>query len=117
MLLGDNIIQGSIRAAVDQFRQQEGGARIVTGIYMYDATVFSRNLGHAEILSPVPETRSANPLAAGPNLPANLAFVFSRRSDATPPESSVLSSPPDRIRRARSTKSFTLLFEAFLESV
>jgi glucose-1-phosphate thymidylyltransferase len=78
VILGDNIIQGSIRAAVDQFRQQEGGARIllkkvldaerfgvaeiaenrivnieekpqrpksdyaVTGIYMYDATVFDK---------------------------------------------------------------------------
>jgi glucose-1-phosphate thymidylyltransferase len=78
VILGDNIIQGSIRAAVDQFRQQEGGARIllkkvqdaerfgvaeiaenrivnieekpkrpksdyaVTGIYMYDATVFEK---------------------------------------------------------------------------
>jgi glucose-1-phosphate thymidylyltransferase len=29
VILGDNIIQGSIRAAVDQFRQQEGGARIL----------------------------------------------------------------------------------------
>jgi len=78
VILGDNIIQGSIRAAVDQFRQQDGGARIllkkvpdaerfgvaeiagnrivnieekpkrpksdyaVTGIYMYDATVFDK---------------------------------------------------------------------------
>ena len=78
MILGDNIIEGSIRAAVDQFRQQAGGARIllkkvpdaerfgvaeiagnrivdieekpkqpksnyaVTGIYMYDATVFDK---------------------------------------------------------------------------
>ena len=78
VILGDNIIQGSIRAAVDQFRQQEGGARIllkkvldaerfgvaeiaenrivnieekpkrpksdyaVTGIYMYDATVYDK---------------------------------------------------------------------------
>ncbi len=29
VILGDNIIEGSIRAAVDQFRQQEGGARIL----------------------------------------------------------------------------------------
>ena len=78
VILGDNIIQGSIRAAVEQFRQQAGGARIllkkvpdaerfgvaeiagnrivnieekpkrpksdyaVTGIYMYDATVFDK---------------------------------------------------------------------------
>jgi glucose-1-phosphate thymidylyltransferase len=78
VILGDNIIQGSIRAAVDQFREQPGGARIllkkvpdaerfgvaeivgnrivkieekpkrpksdyaVTGIYMYDATVFDK---------------------------------------------------------------------------
>jgi glucose-1-phosphate thymidylyltransferase len=78
VILGDNIIQGSIRSAVDQFRQQESGARIllkkvpdaerfgvaeiaanrivnieekpkrpksdfaVTGIYMYDTTVFDK---------------------------------------------------------------------------
>ena len=78
VILGDNIIQGSIRGAVDQFRQQAAGARIllkkvpdaerfgvaeiagnrivnieekpkqpksdfaVTGIYMYDATVFDK---------------------------------------------------------------------------
>jgi glucose-1-phosphate thymidylyltransferase len=78
VILGDNIIQGSIRPAVDQFREQESGARIllkkvpdaerfgvaeivanrivkieekpkrpksdyaVTGIYMYDATVFDK---------------------------------------------------------------------------
>jgi glucose-1-phosphate thymidylyltransferase len=78
VILGDNIIQGSIRAAVDQFREQPSGARIllkkvpdaerfgvaeivgnrivkieekpkrpksdyaVTGIYMFDATVFDK---------------------------------------------------------------------------
>ena len=78
VILGDNIIQGSIRAAVDEFREQARGARIllkkvpdaerfgvaeiagnrivnieekpkrpksdfaVTGIYMYDATVFEK---------------------------------------------------------------------------
>lgn len=78
VILGDNIIQGSIRGAVDQFRQQVSGARLllkkvhdaerfgvaeisgsrivnieekpkrpksdyaVTGIYMYDATVFDK---------------------------------------------------------------------------
>ena len=78
VILGDNIIQGSIRAAVDAFREQERGARIllkkvldaerfgvaeiannrivnieekpkqpksdfaVTGIYLYDATVFEK---------------------------------------------------------------------------
>jgi glucose-1-phosphate thymidylyltransferase len=78
VILGDNIIQGSIRGAVDQFRKQPRGARIllkkvqdaerfgvaeidgnrivnieekpkrpksdfaVTGIYMYDATVFDK---------------------------------------------------------------------------
>ncbi len=78
VILGDNIIQGSIRDAVDKFRQQGTGARIllkkvpdaerfgvaeiaanrivnieekpkrpksdfaVTGIYMYDATVFDK---------------------------------------------------------------------------
>ncbi|HUJ23090.1 MAG TPA: sugar phosphate nucleotidyltransferase [Bryobacteraceae bacterium] len=78
VILGDNIIQGSIRGAVDEFRQQACGARIllkkvpdaerfgvaeivdsriigieekpkrpkshfaVTGIYMYDATVFDK---------------------------------------------------------------------------
>ena len=78
VILGDNIIQGSIRGAVDLFRQQTVGARIllkkvadaerfgvaeivgnrivnieekpkrpksdlaVTGIYMYDATVFEK---------------------------------------------------------------------------
>jgi glucose-1-phosphate thymidylyltransferase len=78
VILGDNIIQGSIRSAVDQFRKQSRGARIllkkvpdaerfgvaeivgnrivgieekpkqpksefaVTGIYMYDATVFDK---------------------------------------------------------------------------
>jgi len=78
VVLGDNIIEGSIRAAADRFRQQECGAHIllkevpdaerfgvaeisgthitgieekpakpksnyaVTGIYMYDATVFDK---------------------------------------------------------------------------
>jgi glucose-1-phosphate thymidylyltransferase len=78
VILGDNIIEGSIREAVDLFRQQPSGARIllkevpdaerfgvaeiqrghivnieekprnpksnyaVTGIYMYDATVFDK---------------------------------------------------------------------------
>ena len=78
VILGDNIIQGSIRSAVEQFRKQASGARIllkkvpdaerfgvaeivanriigieekpkhpksdfaVTGIYMYDATVFDK---------------------------------------------------------------------------
>ena len=78
VVLGDNIIEGSIRAAADQFRSQEKGAHIllkevpdaerfgvaevsgghilgieekprkpksnyaVTGIYMYDATVFEK---------------------------------------------------------------------------
>ncbi|MDR3701173.1 MAG: sugar phosphate nucleotidyltransferase [Candidatus Sulfopaludibacter sp.] len=78
VVLGDNIIQGSIRAAADQFRSQAAGAHIllkevqdaerfgvaeveggrilgieekprnpksnyaVTGIYMYDATVFEK---------------------------------------------------------------------------
>jgi glucose-1-phosphate thymidylyltransferase len=78
VILGDNIIQGTIRGAVDQFRKQEAGAKIllkkvadaerfgvaeiegtrivnieekpkrpksdyaVTGIYMYDATVFDK---------------------------------------------------------------------------
>jgi glucose-1-phosphate thymidylyltransferase len=78
VILGDNIIQGSIRSAVEQFRKQPRGARIllkkvpdaerfgvaeivanrivgieekpkrpksefaVTGIYMYDATVFDK---------------------------------------------------------------------------
>jgi len=78
VILGDNIIQGSIRNAVEHFRMQAGGARIllkrvpdagrfgvaeitgnrienieekpkrpksdfaVTGIYMYDATVFDK---------------------------------------------------------------------------
>jgi glucose-1-phosphate thymidylyltransferase len=78
VILGDNIIQGSIRGAVEAFREQPGGARIllkkvpdaerfgvaeiadnrivnieekpkrpksdfaVTGIYMYDATVFEK---------------------------------------------------------------------------
>ncbi len=78
VILGDNIIQGSIRDAVDQFRRQARGARIllkkvpdaerfgvaeiagnrivnieekpkrpksdfaVTGIYMFDATVFDK---------------------------------------------------------------------------
>lgn len=78
VILGDNIIQGSIRSAVEQFRKQQRGARIllkkvpdaerfgvaeidgnrivgieekpkrpksdfaVTGIYMYDATVFDK---------------------------------------------------------------------------
>jgi glucose-1-phosphate thymidylyltransferase len=78
VILGDNIIEGSIRGAVEAFRQQEGGARIllkevpdaerfgvaeiigdriagieekprhpksnyaVTGIYLYDSTVFSK---------------------------------------------------------------------------
>lgn len=78
VVLGDNIIEGDIREAADQFRNQEGGARIllkevpdaerfgvaemrgdrivgieekpakprsnyaVTGIYMYDATVFEK---------------------------------------------------------------------------
>ena len=78
VILGDNIIQGSIRAAVDDFREQAAGSRIllkkvpdaerfgvaeiannrivnieekpkrpksdfaVTGIYMYDATVFEK---------------------------------------------------------------------------
>jgi glucose-1-phosphate thymidylyltransferase len=78
VILGDNIIQGSIREAVDQFRKQVRGARIllkkvpdaerfgvaeiagnrivnieekpkrpksdfaVTGIYMFDATVFDK---------------------------------------------------------------------------
>jgi len=78
VILGDNIIQGSIRSAVEQFRRQARGARIllkkvpdaerfgvaeivdnrivgieekperpksefaVTGIYMYDATVFDK---------------------------------------------------------------------------
>jgi glucose-1-phosphate thymidylyltransferase len=78
VILGDNIIEGSIRAAADDFRQQETGAKIllkevpdaerfgvaemhdgkivgieekpqkpksnfaVTGIYMYDATVFDK---------------------------------------------------------------------------
>jgi glucose-1-phosphate thymidylyltransferase len=78
VILGDNIIQGSIRSAVEQFRKQPAGARIllkkvpdaerfgvdeivgnrivgieekpkrpksdfaVTGIYMYDATVFDK---------------------------------------------------------------------------
>src|SRR5438309_8040203 len=78
VILGDNIIQGTIRGAVDQFRQQPSGASIllkkvkdaerfgvaeiadahivnieekpkrpksdfaVTGIYLYDATVFEK---------------------------------------------------------------------------
>ena len=78
VILGDNLIEGNIRAAVDEFRQQERGARIflkevsdaqrfgvaemdgnriagieekpehpksnfaVTGIYLYDATVFDK---------------------------------------------------------------------------
>src|SRR5271157_5201411 len=78
VILGDNIIQGDIRAAVEQFRKQPGGAHIllkevrdaerfgvaevadgkitrieekpahpksnfaVTGIYMYDQTVFEK---------------------------------------------------------------------------
>ena len=78
VILGDNIIQGSIRSAVEQFQQQPSGARIllkkvpdaerfgvaeiahnrivkieekpkrpksdfaVTGIYMYDGTVFDK---------------------------------------------------------------------------
>lgn len=78
VVLGDNIIEGSIRQAVDEFRRQERGARIllkevqdaerfgvaelqdgrvvkieekpsqpksnyaVTGIYMYDASVFDK---------------------------------------------------------------------------
>jgi len=78
VVLGDNIIEGNIRAAADRFRQQSGGAHIllkevpdaerfgvaevagdrivgieekprapkstyaVTGIYMYDATVFEK---------------------------------------------------------------------------
>jgi glucose-1-phosphate thymidylyltransferase len=78
VVLGDNIIEGSIREAADEFRRQERGARIllkevpdaerfgvaemrgdrivgieekpaspksnyaVTGIYMYDATVFEK---------------------------------------------------------------------------
>jgi glucose-1-phosphate thymidylyltransferase len=78
VVLGDNIIEGSIRAAADRFRQQSSGAHIllkevhdaerfgvaevdgeriagieekpakpksnyaVTGIYMYDATVFEK---------------------------------------------------------------------------
>jgi len=78
VVLGDNIIEGSIRDAVEEFRKQAGGARIllkkvadperfgvaeidghrivhieekpaqpksdfaVTGIYMYDATVFEK---------------------------------------------------------------------------
>jgi glucose-1-phosphate thymidylyltransferase len=78
VILGDNIIETSIRGAVDQFQSQDGGARIllkevqdaerfgvaeiagdrivgieekpkrpksnyaVTGIYMYDATVFDK---------------------------------------------------------------------------
>src|SRR5437879_6126080 len=78
VILGDNIIQGTIRGAVDQFRQQAAGASIllkkvkdaerfgvaeitgtrivnieekpkrpksdfaVTGIYLYDATVFDK---------------------------------------------------------------------------
>jgi glucose-1-phosphate thymidylyltransferase len=78
VILGDNIIQGTIRGAVDQFRQQASGASIllkkvkdaerfgvaeiagarivnieekpkrpksdfaVTGIYLYDATVFDK---------------------------------------------------------------------------
>jgi glucose-1-phosphate thymidylyltransferase len=78
VILGDNIIEGNIRAAVDDFRQQERGAKIllrevpdaerfgvaeiedgrivgieekparpksnyaVTGIYMYDETVFDK---------------------------------------------------------------------------
>ncbi len=78
MILGDNIIEGSIRQAVEDFRQQERGAKIllkqvedaerfgvaemaggkivgieekpkhpksnyaVTGIYMYDETVFDK---------------------------------------------------------------------------
>ncbi len=78
VVLGDNIIEGSIREAADRFRQQEAGAHIllkevrdaerfgvaevagdrisgieekpahpksnlaVTGIYMYDATVFDK---------------------------------------------------------------------------
>ena len=78
MVLGDNIIEKNIRSAVDSFREQEKGARIllkkvtdaerfgvaefdgdrivgieekpahpksnyaVTGIYMYDATVFEK---------------------------------------------------------------------------
>lgn len=78
VILGDNIIEGSVRSAVEAFRQQDGGARIllkevhdaerfgvaelvgdrivgieekpknpkshyaVTGIYMYDATVFQK---------------------------------------------------------------------------
>ena len=78
VILGDNIIEGSIREAVEEFRQQKDGAKIllkevddaerfgvaemrdgkivgieekprrpksryaVTGIYMYDATVFAK---------------------------------------------------------------------------
>src|ERR1043165_9030092 len=78
VILGDNVIEGSIRAAADQFRRQASGAHIllkevpdaerfgvaevsgnrivgiqekprqpksnyaVTGIYMYDATVFDK---------------------------------------------------------------------------
>ncbi len=78
VMLGDNIIEGSIRGAVEEFQKQAGGARIllkkvpdperfgvaeidgdrilhieekpkrpksdfaVTGIYMYDATVFDK---------------------------------------------------------------------------
>jgi glucose-1-phosphate thymidylyltransferase len=78
VILGDNIIQGTIRSAAEQFQQQPGGARIllkkvpdaerfgvaeidgnrivrieekpkrpksdyaVTGIYMYDGTVFDK---------------------------------------------------------------------------
>jgi glucose-1-phosphate thymidylyltransferase len=78
VVLGDNIIEGSVRAAADKFRSQDGGAHIllkevhdaerfgvaevagdrivgieekparpksnyaVTGIYMYDATVFDK---------------------------------------------------------------------------
>jgi glucose-1-phosphate thymidylyltransferase len=78
VILGDNIIQGSIKHAVDDFRRQDGGAKIllkqvhdaerfgvaeiqdnrivgieekpqqpksnyaVTGIYLYDETVFSK---------------------------------------------------------------------------
>ena len=78
VILGDNIIEGNIRAAVEEFKQQEQGARIflkevsdaqrfgvvemqgdritgieekpknpksnlaVTGVYLYDATVFDK---------------------------------------------------------------------------
>jgi hypothetical protein len=65
---------------------------------------------------PVHETESANPLAAEASS-LNRAFPFSRRSERRASRIRWLSNPPDLIRSARSTNSFTLLFGAFRGSV